>query len=94
MVTGVIRASLIVSWDPPLEIGHNGMITGYVIELNGTVRGNVNSGTTHTISGLDAFVYYSVTVAAVNVNGTGSFSNPEVGRSGEDGKLNIWLCRA
>ena len=99
MVTGVVRASLMVSWDPPLEGNHNGMITRYVIQYtrdgpSDMMSVNVTSGTTHTISGLDAFVTYSVTVAAVNVNGTGLFSPPEVGRSGEDGKLNIWLCRA
>ena len=50
---------------------------------------NVNSGTTHTISGLVAYVDYSVTVAARTVNGTGPFSNPPVvERSGEDGELN------
>ena len=49
---------------------------------------NVNSTTTHTISGLVPFVDYSVTVAAVSINGTGPFSNPVVGRSGEDSELN------
>ena len=49
---------------------------------------NVNNGTTHTISGPVAFVDYSVTVAAVNVNGTGPFSNAVVQRSGEGGELN------
>ena len=50
---------------------------------------NVASGTTHTISGLVAYVNYSVRVAAMTVNGTGLFSDsPVVGRSGEDGEFN------
>ena len=92
MVTSVNPASLMVSWQPPPMIDHNGPITGHVI--NYTRDGisdmmNVNSSITHTISGLVAYVNYSVTVAARTVNGTGPFSNPSVaGRSGEDGELN------
>ena len=94
MVTSVNPASLNVSWQPPLEINHNGMITGYTIQytrtdMNNIMSVNVSSGTTHTISGLVAYVDYSVIVAARTVNGTGPFSNPSVvGRSGEDGELN------
>ena len=97
MVTSVNPASLMVSWDPPPMIDHNGPIT-YMIQYtrvgsSDMMSVNVNSGTTHAISGLVAFVDYSVTVAAVNVNGTGPFSNPPVvGRSGEDSKLTILLA--
>ena len=91
MVTSVNPASLMVSWQPPPPIHHNGPITGHVIQYTGGGTSdmmNVNSGTTHTISGLVAFVGYSVTVAAVTVNGTGPFSNPPViQRSGEDSEL-------
>ena len=95
MVTSVNPASLMVSWQLPLQINHNGMITGYNIQytrtdMNNMMSVNVNSGTTHTISGLVAFVNYSVIVTAVNVIGTGPFSNPVVQRSGEDSKLNMW----
>ena len=92
MVTSVNPASLNVSWQPPPMIDHNGPIT-YMINYTrvGTsdmMSVNVNSGTTHTTSGLVAYVNYSVTVIAVSVNGTGAFSNPPVvGRSGEDGEL-------
>ena len=95
MVTSVNPASLMVSWQPPLSIHHNGMLTGYVInyirvETSVMMSVNVNSGTTRTISGLVAYVEYSVIVAAVNVNGTGPFSNPPlVRRSGEDSELNV-----
>ena len=93
MVTSVNRASLRVSLQSPLERDHNGQINGYTINYtrvgsSDMMSMNVNSGTTHTISGLVAYVNYSVIVAAVNVNGTGPFSDPVVGRSGEDGELN------
>ena len=95
MVTSVNPASLDVSWQPPLEINQNGPITGYVIQYtkfgsSDTMSENINSGATHTIlSGLVAYVNYSVIVAAVNVNGTGPFSNPPViVTSGENGESN------
>ena len=93
MVTSVNLASLMVSWQPPPTIDHNGPIT-YVIQYTrigstDIMSMNVNNGITHTISGLVAYVNYSVTVAARTVNGTGPFSNPPVvERSGEDGELN------
>ena len=91
MVTSINPASLMVSWQPPLEIHHNGPITVYVIEYtkvgSGVImRVNVASGTTaHTVSGLVAYVDYSVIIVAVNANGTGPRSDPLVERSGEDG---------
>ena len=91
MVTSVNPASLRVSWQLPSTINYNGPITGHVIKYTegGTSNMmNVNSGTTYTISGLVAYVNYSVTVAARTVNGTGPFSNAVVQRSGEDGELN------
>ena len=91
MVTSVNPASLRVSWQLPSTINYNGPITGHMIRYNGGGTSNminVNSGTIHTISGLVAFVDYSVTVAAVNVNGTGPFSISVVRRSGEDSELN------
>ena len=94
IVTSVNPASLMVSWELPSTINYNGPISGHVIRYTGGGTSdmmNVNSGTTHTISGLVAFIDYSVTVAAMTVNGTGPFSNPMVRRSGEAGELNIYL---
>ena len=93
MVTSVNPASLRVSWQLPSTINYNGPITGHVIQYTrdgiSSDMMNVNSGTTHTISGLVAFVDYSVTVAVVNANGTGPFSIAVVQRTGEDCELNI-----
>ena len=52
---------------------------------------NVNSGTTHIMSSLVAYVNYSVIVAATNVNGTGPFSSSVARKSGEDGELHLNL---
>ena len=90
-------ASLIASWQPPLKLHCNGPITGYVIQYarvgsDDKMIMNVPDDTTLTISGLHACAEYSVTMAAVNANGTGPFSNPVVTSSGEDStcKLNVF----
>ena len=94
IVTSVNPTSLMVSWKSPLEIYHNGPITGHVIQYtrvgsSDMMSVTVTSGTTLTISGLVGYVDYSVIVAAMTINGTGPFSDPPmVGRSGEDSELN------
>ena len=86
-------ASLMVSWRLPPNRDRNGPITGHVIQYtrvgsSDMMSINVTSGTIHTISGLVAYVNYSVIVATMTVNGTGPFSDPPVvERSGEDGEL-------
>ena len=82
-----------MSWQPPFEINCNGTITGYVIQYarvgsNDNMIVNAANGTFFTISGLHACAEYSVTVAAVNANGTGPFSESVVATSGEDSELN------
>ena len=97
MVESHNPASLVVSWRPPLARHHNGPITGHVIQYtrvgsSDMMSVNVTSGTTHTISGLAAYVNYSVIMAAMTVNGTGPFSDPPVvGRSGEDCELKLTM---
>jgi len=99
MVTDSDPSSLVVSWQPPPVIDHNGVITEYVIEYtrvgtSDTMNETVNSGTTQTIiSGLMAFVNYSVQVAAINVNGTGPFSSAVVQVSGQDSELTTLLTK-
>ena len=85
---------LSVAYTPPELQFHNGNVTGYVIRY--TTVGTINSmminvrefskdSQTSNIPGVMAFTNYSVEVALVNVNGTGPFSNPVFGLSGEDG---------
>ena len=98
MVESHNPASLMVSWIPPVLRDRNGDITRYVISytrvgssdmMSVNVTGKSSGTTVITISGLVAYVNYSVIVAAMTVNGTGPFSDlPVVGRSGEDGELN------
>ena len=93
MVTSINPASLMMSWQPPLEIDRNGPIASYMIQYTRVGSGDMMSEnvrvtgdtTVFTISGLVAYVNYSVSVTAMNVNGTGPLSDPVVGRSGEDG---------
>ena len=86
-------ASLIVSWQPPLDEISNGPITGYVMQYtrigsDDKMLLNISTYTTLTISGLYAYAKYSVTLAAVNANGTGPFSKPVMAISGEDSEFN------
>ena len=89
-------ASLIVSWRLPSIRNRNGKITGYVIQYNrvgsqSVITETVTSETAHTISGLLAYINYSISVAAVNINGTGRFSSPVVQRSGQDSEFNVYI---
>ena len=82
-----------MSWEPPLETNSNMPITGYVIRYarvgsNDTMIVDVPNDTTLIMPGLFAYVKYSVTVAAVNANGTGPFSKAVIETSGEDSELN------
>ena len=91
MVESNNQTSLNVSWQPPLKIDHNGPITSYVInytrdESSYVMIVNV-TGTAYTISELVAFTEYSVGVAAVNINGTGPFSDAITGKPGGDGEF-------
>ena len=83
----VNSTTLTVSFSPPPIIDQNGKLTGYVIRYNGEVgSGDIKSVTSTTtnlfLSRLNMLVSYSVTVAAVNGNGTGPFSNPVMQRPG------------
>ena len=76
-----------------METTSNRPITGYVIQyarvgLDDNMIVNIPTGTTLAISGLFACVEYSVTVAAVNAEGTGPFSKPVTAKSGADSELN------
>ena len=92
MVATVNPSSLRVSWQLPPEIDRNGIITSYLllntrVESGDITSETVTSGMTRTISGLVSFFDYSIRVAAINVNGTGPFSDALVQESGQDSKL-------
>jgi len=85
-------AMLSVTYARPLAQLRNGDLTGYMIRYTRVdtsdlqvmvVNGDI---TTLVISGLVAFTNYSVEVAAININGTGPFSDAVIGSSGQDSK--------
>ena len=94
IVTSTDPASLRVSWQPPME-NHNVPITSYVIHyIKDGAQDMIEdikiiSATTHTISGLVAYTKYSVTIAAINGDRTGPFSEPVVEISGEESELSL-----
>ena len=88
---GIDPAMITVTYSSPLMQLHNGDLTGYVIKYTRvdtdesqmiTVNGDASNS---VISGILAFTNYSVQVAAMNINGTGPFSVPVIGLSGQDG---------
>ena len=86
---GMDPAGLEVTFSPPAEISRNGDLTGYVIRYtsSGIAQIQNSSSTASLITGLVANTLYTVQVAAVNINGTGPFSNGRPSRSGQDSEL-------
>ena len=89
------KTSLRVSWKSPLNVDRNGEITGFVINYTSVESDyvmimyvNSTSENSHIITGLVAFAEYSVGVAAVNINGTGPFSDAVKGRPRDNSEYN------
>jgi len=85
-------AMLSVRYRPPETSLRNGDVTGYVIRytrVGSGVSQMISGFRTSVIPGLVAFTSYSVEVAAVNVNGTGPFSDPVTGLSGQDSEYEL-----
>ena len=76
--------SVILTWDPPAEQHRNGEITGYEIKYKQTNASNEQNKITDTEEQnlqLDALVTglrYHFSVAAMTINGTGSFANKAI----------------
>ena len=83
-----------MSWEPPLEENCDVPITGYVIQYARVEKDfdnmivNIPNDTKFITAGLDPNTEYKITVAAVNANGTGPFSDYVFAISGEDSELN------
>ena len=77
---------LVLSWYPPVSDGASA-ITGYQIDWTSTasvgmvsgISQTANTWTTHTLTGLTPGVVYSITVAAINSQGTGNPTLPVQG---------------
>ena len=89
-VVSVDPASLMVTWQPPPLIDHNGPLTEYAITYQRIGYLDVMNVsvivTDFKISGLSPFVNYSVSIAAINTDGIGVFSTIISQLSGQDGK--------
>ena len=74
-----MSASITVTWEPVPCMYRNGVITGYVIELNNdsisveTITRDKTS--VFEITGLKPSTQYEIEVAAINSVGTGPFTN-------------------
>ena len=86
-----MATSVMLTWNELACLQQNGDITGYMIQYVGNSQTITNSSsdasTTYTVQGLDPFTEYSFSVAAVNSNGTGPFSEqPLTIRTAESSK--------
>ena len=86
VTTGNLLRTLIVQWDPPSSPRQ---ITTYMITYNEAVVDINNTDTSYTITGLDPYTNYSISVVACNVNGCGNQSDVVIGTTEEEGMLNF-----
>lgn len=76
MVTNWSSSTITVQWEPVDCTHRNGDITGYVVKYgtNGSVQNITVNITTTIITELTSDTPYIISVAATNINGTGSYS--------------------
>ena len=81
-----------LSWDEVNCTDRNGIITGYSVQYSivggMTVTVNINATTSIVIDGLIKFRVYSFSVAAINDNGIGPYSNEQLFHSGLENSYN------
>ena len=73
--------TLIVMWDPPSN--PEGIITTYMVIYNTIIIDTASNDTTYTITGLDPYANYSVTVIACTDNDCGDESEAVIGTTEE-----------
>ena len=93
-----------ISWSPPVSTEQNGLITSYSIQVYGypfpAVNNYINAPyvtmnypatelVTYTLTGLEEFNNYTISVAAVNSNGTGPYTANIIQRTQLDGEYNV-----
>ena len=89
--------SAVLRWDPPFLQEQNGIITGYVIEINALGIGETSQLSTvflnRTIDDLFPFTTYQLRIAASTSIGTGPFSPAFTITTLEDGQMSyIFTC--
>ena len=83
VTTGNMLRTLILEWEPPSSPG--GIITTYMVTYNDTTVNTSNNDTNYTITGLDPYTNYSITVSACTSNGCGNQSDVVIGTTAEEG---------
>ena len=83
--TGNMLRALVVQWEPPSSPG--GIITTYMVTYDEITVDTSNNDTTYTITGLETYTNYSITVTACNSNGCGIESDVVIGTTAEEGEL-------
>ena len=81
---------VILQWQPPEEEHHNGVITGYRVDIsditvNDSLRQVTFSNTTGIFRDLTPYTYYQIRIGAATVVGLGPLSAPLIIRTEEDG---------
>lgn len=89
--------SISLTWSPPSYTDHNGVITGYVINVTHTdtlvtLQHTSGNDTSATIQSLNPFTAYICVVAAQTGAGTGPFSTGIGVKTQEDGKFD-YTCK-
>ena len=94
MIISPDSTSLMLSWDHPLPQDRNGIITDYLIYVqisDGSEEifmRNANSNeTTFTVEGLEEFIEYNISVAAVTGAGEGNETGKVIQRTLNDSEL-------
>ena len=92
-VTSLTSTNISLTWTPITCIEQNGIITSYDIQYGQRSTRDMmittSSATSHTISDLLPFTYYTFRVAGVNSEGMGPFSSEtELIRTNEDSEHN------
>lgn len=90
VIEGVLSQSFRINWQPPDNEHQNGIITEYSVkivnlELENATYLNVTD-TDITVSNLQPFIQYEVTVAAHTSAGRGPFSTPQIIQTQESGR--------
>ena len=84
VTTSNMLRTLILEWDPPSSPG--GIITTYMVTYNDTTVDISSNDTDYTITGLNPYTNYSITVSACTSNGCGEQSDVVIETTAEEGK--------
>ena len=90
--------SILVQWDDVPKLDRNGIILSYTVSYNmlpsGTPKTEVVNAPTKqaTLTGLNEYTNYSITVFASTVKGDGNVSEPIIVITDEDSKF-VVICR-